>query len=201
MEACFSRPTLPAISAGSDEAKDLPERKIPGHDPRIGPKRLKMHVAAGSRSVSTTSSARKRSRSFRVVAADPGALHCFVDRGRKVLPISRVMSLAERVPFQVSRMARRPHSSWRARSAKVVFRKVSKVSDASCSLASICEAVSGSNVCKTSPVAGLIDAMAMSAEPPSARGGRRVSGVAKPPAELYVFRAGRLPVQNFLQEV
>jgi hypothetical protein len=49
----------------------------------------------------------------------------------------------------------------RARSAKLVLRNVSKVFAARLNFASICEAVSGSNVFKTSPVAGLMDAIAI----------------------------------------
>src|ERR1700688_5239482 len=56
----------------------------------------------------------------------------------------------------------------RARSAKLVLRNVSKVFAARLTFASICAAVSGSNVFKTSPVAGLIDAIAMLTGPPEA---------------------------------
>src|ERR1700693_1627225 len=54
----------------------------------------------------------------------------------------------------------------RARSAKLVLRNVSKVFAARLNFASICAAVSGSNVFRTSPVAGLIDAIAMFIGPP-----------------------------------
>src|ERR1700722_2363415 len=75
----------------------------------------------------------------------------------------------------------------RARSAKLVLRNSSKVFAARLNFASTCAVVSGSNVFKTSPVAGLIDAIAMLTGPPEAGMAVCFRFVVSRAYKLYVF--------------
>jgi len=157
-DACFSKPTFAGHQRGRGKSKELPERKIPRHDGENWSKRLVLHVTfsgVGLRCLVLQ-------KSLAVLSVKLAAPRTFLDsatESRNSLPISSVMISANFFFSWNSNSAVASKNT--ERSVKVVRRYLLNAFSARASRFSISASSKGENSCSFSPVAGLMDAIAI----------------------------------------
>ena len=130
LEACFSSPTLPAISPGAMKRKTCQNGIIPRHHHQDDAHRLVTDKTAACRRLDGLVG-EKAFRIFGIVAAGPGALDGLVHRRAKGLAHFEWSSGGRAILFQ-SREFLPPSSSIAARSANDNLWNVRKTSAARC---------------------------------------------------------------------